>query len=353
MNTPRPAGIPLRPDRDLYEREQRRSLVRSITAKALGRDDPSGLLQRTWPHDTGAETILKAAVSPTSTSSFPSITTAATLPALAPQSASVRLFASAMQISLAGVSKVRIPYTVLTPQPGFVGEGSAAPLAQFSLAGVDLACKLLILSAVTGELEAAGPEAASVVIGRALAEATAKSLDAAVFSTTAATAGTRPAGLLNGVTPITATAGGGLAALVADLGNLAYEIADGGLSADDMVIITHPETATKIRLTASPAFANTVLGTPQVAVGTVIAVAPAGLAVAYSGVPDIETSIEAAVHFEDTSPLQIASGAQGSGVLATPTKSAFQTNLIIIKVRCRCAWAALPEAVQFLTGATW
>ena len=355
MNTPRPSGIPLRPDHDLYEREQRRSLVRAITAKALGHKDAEGLLQRTWPHDSVAEMVLKAAVSPTSTSSYPAYTTAKTLPALAPQSAAVRLFASAMQISLDGVASISIPVAATQPQPGFVPEGAAAPLAQFSLSSVTVgpACKLMILSACSGELENATPESASAIIGRSLAVATAKSLDTAVFSTTAATAGTRPAGLLAGVSVTTATAGGGLAALVADMGNLAGQVADAGIAADDLVIITHPETAMKLRLLASPAFTNTVLGTPQVAVGTVIAIVPSGLAVAYSGVPDIETSTEATVHFEDTSPLPIATGAQGSGVLATPTKSAFQTNLIIIKVRARCAWAALPGAVQYLTGATW
>jgi HK97 family phage major capsid protein len=357
MNTPRPSGIPLRADRDAYEREQRRSLTRAITAMALSRrgEDPADLLRAAWPHDSAAEILTKAATTPTSTSSYPTYTTAKTLPALAPQSASVRLFASAMQVDLAGVSKVRIPYMAATPQPGFIGEGAAAPLAQFSLAGVDLgpACKLLILSAVTGELENATPESASAIIGRSLAEATAKSLDTAVFGSVAATAGLRPAGLLAGVSVTTATAGGGLAALVADIGNLAGQVADAGIAADDLIIITHPETATKLRLLASPAFTNVVLGTPQVAVGTVIAVAPGGLAVAYSGVPQVEVSREALAHFEDTSPLPIATGAQGSGVLATPVRSAFQTDSLIIRVRCRCAWAALPGAVQYLTGATW
>lgn len=350
-----PRGIPLRPDRDAYERESRRSLTRAITSMALGRGDAEAVLQRAWSHDAVAGLMLKAAVSPTSTSSYPTFTTAKTLPALAPQSAAVRLFASAMQVSLDGTATVSIPIPVTQPQPGFIPEGSAAPLAQFSLSSVTVgpACKLLILSAVTGELENAGAESASAVIGRSLAVATARSLDTAVFGSVAATAGTRPAGLLNGVTPIPATAGGGLAALVADIANLAGELADAGINADDMIIVTHPETATKLRLLASPNFTNTVLGTPQVAVGTVIGIAPGGLVVAYRGTPEIETSTEAAVHFEDTSPLAISSGVQGSGVLATPTKSAFQTNLIIVKVRCRCAWAALPHAVQYLTGATW
>jgi hypothetical protein len=341
----------------MYEREQRRSLTRAITAMALGGrgDGRADFVRRVWPHDSGAETILKAAVSPTSTSSYPSYTTAKTLPALAPQSAAVRLFSLCMQIDLAGVAKVRIPLTAATPQPGFIGEGSAAPLAQLSLAGVDLgpAKKILILSAVTGELDQATPEAASVVIGRALAEATARSLDAAVFSSVAADA-TRPAGLLNGLTPITASTGGTDVELIAtDLGALAGSIADANIATDDMVIVASPAQAIKLRLLSSPNFTNTVIGSNAIADGTIIAIAPGGLATAYSGVPDIETSKEATVHFEDTSPLQIASGAQGSGVLATPTRSAFQQDLIIIRVRCRTAWAALPGSVAVITGVGW
>ena len=130
-------------------------------------------------------------------------------------------------------------------------------------------------------------------------------------------------------------------------------MADVGIAADDMVIIAHPKQAAKLRLLAGPAFTSTVLSSPQVAAGTVIAVAPDALFVGYSGAPEVESSIEATVHFEDATPLPIATGAQGSGVLATPTRSALQQDLIIIKLRARCAWAAMPGAVQYLTGATW
>jgi hypothetical protein len=135
----------------------------------------------------------------------------------------------------------------------------------------------------------------------------------------------------------------------ADLGNLAGAIAEAGIDADDVVFVAHPETATKLRLQASTAFTATVLGSPQLAVGTVIAVAPGGLMTGYSGEPDVETSTEATIHFEDTNPLPISSG----GVLATPTRSAFQQNMIVIRCRLRCAWAALPGAVQVVHSVTW
>jgi hypothetical protein len=246
--------------------------------------------------------------------------------------------------------------TATQPQPGFIPEGGPAPLAQFSLAAITVgpAKKILILSALTGELANATADTAQAIIGRVLEDATAKSLDAALFSSAAADA-TRPAGLLNGLSPITATPAGGQAdhQMITDVANLAGAISDAGISAEGAVLIANPREAIKLRMLTTANFTNAVLGTPQVAAGTVIAVAPDGLMVGYSGAPEVESSIESTVHFEDTTPLPIATGAQGSGVLATPTKSAFQQDLIIIKLRARCAWTPMPGAVQYLTGANW
>jgi hypothetical protein len=354
----RPSGIPLRPDRDALASADRRSLHRAVTALALANvreQRPETLVRAIWPDDAQASLIVKAAVSPTSTSSYPQITTATVLPALAPASASARLFARCLQIDLAGVAKVRVPFTVDAPQPTFVGEGSAAPVAQYSLSGVDCgpARKILILAAVTGELENATPETASVIIGKALSDATQKSVDAAVFSNVAADA-TRPAGLLLGITPIAAAStGSDTEKMATDIAALAGAIGDADIAADDMVIVASVAQATKLRLLSSPNFTNLVIGTKALADGTIVGIAPSGVAVGYSGSPEVETSRQGLVHFEDTTPLPIATGVQGSGVLATPTKSVWQTDMIVIKVRARTAWAALPGAIAMVTGVGW
>jgi hypothetical protein len=89
---------------------------------------------------------------------------------------------------LSGVASVSLPHPATQPQPGFVGEGAPAPLAQFSIAAITVgpAKKILILSALTGELARATADTAQAIIGRTLAEATAKSLDTAVFGNVAA-----------------------------------------------------------------------------------------------------------------------------------------------------------------------
>jgi hypothetical protein len=82
-----------------------------------------------------------------------------------------------------------------------------------------------------------------------------------------------------------------------------------------------------------------------VAAKTVIAVAPAGIASGYQRPPQIKTGKESVVHFEDTNPTEIVST---PGTAAVPSKSAFQTGLIVIRVRADVAYSAAAGAVQFI-----
>ena len=86
--------------------------------------------------------------------------------------------------------------------------------------------------------------------------------------------------------------------------------------------------------------------------GTVIGVIPQGLAAGYAGIAEIETSTAATVHVEDATPLPI--GTPGSPpTVAAPTLSAFQSGLIVIKVRGRVAWCVQPGSISVITGASW
>src|SRR5262245_47181521 len=107
--------IPLVPDRSALAAADRRSLHRAVAAMALASargERPETVLRAIWGDDAQAGLILKAAVSPTTTSSYPQITAANILPALAPASASARLFARCLSIDLSGISKVRLPHVV-------------------------------------------------------------------------------------------------------------------------------------------------------------------------------------------------------------------------------------------------
>ena len=129
-------------------------MQRMLTAVALADRNPRAFLQRAWPDDETAALLLRAVSTPTTSTTYPTYTSAATLPA-SPQRPQPRgSIPRAVQIDLSGIAQVNVPRGATQPQPGFIPEGAAAPLAQFSLAAITVgpAKKILILSALTGEL---------------------------------------------------------------------------------------------------------------------------------------------------------------------------------------------------------
>jgi hypothetical protein len=71
----------------------------------------------------------------------------------------------------------------LPVQPVFVGEGSPGPAVMFGLGKTVLGPvrKILVLSAVSEELNDATPQTAAAVIGKILADASNRSIDAIAF----------------------------------------------------------------------------------------------------------------------------------------------------------------------------
>jgi hypothetical protein len=341
---------------------QIRSVHRMLAACALSNhhhQPAETIIKRAWPDDTSALLLTRAATSP-ATTAITAITPTRTgdvLLGLAPLSAAVRLFARSIQLDFTGVHTFLIPRPTMMPTPIFIGEGAPMPMPQVTFGGTTVGptCKILIGSAVTNELENYAIESAAAILGRVLSAQATRSLDTFVFDNVA-TSATRPAGLLNGVTPLTATPAGtdSYAAMIEDLGKIGTAIATAGGNPDSIVLITAAEQAMTLRLLAGPSFQNPVFSTAALAAGKVIGIDASGIATGYSGLPVVETSKEATAHFEDTSPLPIATGAQGSGVLATPTRSAWQQDIQLIKVRANVAWASLyPGAVQTITSVNW
>jgi hypothetical protein len=353
-------GIPLRADPLALRTMQRRSFTRAATALAMTHrrgTQPESVLKRAWRDDDDAEVILRAASSPLATTgTFPQIQATRVLPMLAPDSASAKLLAMGANLDLTGIATIKIPFiggAGRPAQPAFIAEGAPIPIANLSTNAATLGptCKIAIGAAVSMELQEASAETAASVIGQALAISAAQATDAALFSANAATA-IAPAGILHGVTATPSTGGTGAPGVADDLALLAQAISSNGIAVDDMIIVTTASLGTKIRVLAGPHFADAVLTSAYIPAGTVIGVIPQGLAAGYSGIAEIETSIAAPVHMEDTTPLPI--GTPGSPpTVAAPSLSAFQSGLILIKVRGRCAWCVQPGAVAVVTGADW
>jgi hypothetical protein len=345
---------------------QRRSFNRAVAALAMTTRGSTGhlapaaeVLRENWRDDDDAGRILKAASSPLTTSGFAAIQSTKVLPQLAPDCASSKLLAMGNQFDLTGINSFKLPWIGYTGRPVtsmFVPEGSPAPVPNLATSAAILGpvCKVMILAGVSGELQSGSAATAERVIAEALAISVEQSQDAKLFSTDAAVAGTSPAGLLNGLTPLTSvgTATGGAASVAADLALLASTISRRGISTDSLIYVTTAAIATKIRTLAGPFFADVVMSSSAIPDGEIIAVIPEALGVGYAGEVQVETSIMAPLHFESATPLPIAS-VGSPNTIAAPVHSAFQEYLVLVKLRGRMCWACQPNAICYMTGVQW
>jgi hypothetical protein len=291
-------------------RIERRSWHRGIAARALAtlrNDDPARIAKTAWPNDARAQLITRGAVSPTSTANFPANDVVSAFRSIAPGSAALALFDLALKIDMQGVSTVAVPNVAsLPPAPVFVAEGAPGPAVQwtFGKAVLGPVRKILILSAVSGELNDATPETASAAIGRVLADSANKSIDTVAFDNNVADT-VRPAGLLHGVTPLAAAAAGS-EAMFDDLGALTGAIGAAGVDPTDAAFVASPCEATIMRAKCGLRFTNPILPTLRLPAKTVACFAPAAVASGYQDAPVIETGRESVIHFENKTLLTAA-----------------------------------------------
>jgi hypothetical protein len=96
--------------------------------------------------------------------------------------------------------------------------------------------------------------------------------------------------------------------------------------------------------------ASDVFSSSQIPDKRVIGIAASAVASAYSGIPTVEKAISPSLHFEDTSPANIVSAA---GAAAAPVRSAFQVDMIAIKVRCNASWGTVAPGVAYVDAVKW
>jgi len=313
-----------------------------------------------WKGSRDLEIIARAASIPATLtawgSTFATTAVGAFIRSLAPQSAAARLFAAGLEVPLTGgVAQVSLPRNnVPFPEPQFVIEADPFPVRQgdFINAVLGPPRKLGMIVGLTEDLRDHSAETAEAVIRAEMIAACAKALDAAVFSTAAASTA-RPAGILNGVTPITAATGGGQAALLADMRALIGAIVTAG-GGQNIFIFARPDELVAISILAPAATISNVtfVPTPSLTDGSIVAVEAGAIASGFPALPDIDISREALIHF-DTVPQPI--GAVGTpNVVAAPTRSLWQTASLALRLILRVAWVVrTPGMVQVVNGATW
>jgi hypothetical protein len=267
------------------------------------------------------------------------------------------LRAGALNVDLGRNASVRVPgrATHVADAGQWVQEGHPIPARALNiLAGPVLTpTKLAVLVTMTREMT----EASNIedVVRVLLTEAAGIALDAAMFSTNAATAA-MPAGILNGLAALTATSGTGLGfdACGQDLGKLVQDIASRGGGAHAFFVAAAHQ-AIAIRFWAGGQFGRTPEGdvlpvgaSAGLPAGTVLAIEPASLALTLSD-PVFSVANVATVHQEDTTPSDIVSG----GTPATPVKSMFQTDALALRMILTANWGMRAPHVSYMTGVGW
>ena len=272
-------------------------------------------------------------------------------------------------VTLGRYGQISMPTRQATPTVAgsFVQEGAPIPVRQAAFTTVTIGLKkMAVITSYTREIAEHSTPEIEQILRRLILDDTGVAVDTVFIDNVAATA-VRPAGIRNGVSGLTATAGGGFNALVGDLKALM-----GALAAVNAlrspVWIMNPVQSLSIALTqnAGGMFpfqaeinGNALLGYPVVVsstvpAGMVIIINADDLMVAQGDSPRFDVSDQATLHYEDTNPLQLTTGAQGSAVAATPTRSLFQTDSLALRMILPMNWAMLRTgSVAWTSSVTW
>lgn len=312
------------------------------------------VLERDYPDDPVAPLILRAATDPAKMSvpAWAGALAAHSVSSAIQEAVSMSMLREllargALRVDLGRLGSVVVPGRSTTPADGgvWVGEGEPIPVREYTILGPTLRPhKVAVIVTFSRELS----EASNIeeVLRALITEAAGPAMDVAILSTTAATA-TTPGGILAGLTPVAAApSGAAYDNCAADLGALVGDLAarNGGANA---LIVAAPAQATAIKFFSSDFAA---VGSAGLADGTVVAIEPSSFAIT-AGTPEFEVGTVAALHMEDTAPLDIA--ATAGPTLATPVKSLWQTDAIGLKMTFRADWAMRAPHVAYMESVSW
>jgi hypothetical protein len=316
----------------------------------LEKSRPDAVARRTFS-DHRLDLLLRAAQTPTALANTPALSqvTVAILDALVPVSAAVDLFQRGVGLNFNGAAQITVP-GVAIPTASFVAEGQPIPVRQAPTSPGPILSphKLATITALTGEMMRSAN--AETLIRQVLVESTGPALDAAVFSASAATA-SQPAGLLNGIAPLTATPTGGTKGeiLVDDLQKIATAL--GPVAGNgNIILVGSPDAAAALKMRLPATVEWPVLTTNSLAARTVVGIATAAVVSAVQGVPQIEASSQAEIHYSDTPGEIVDIG----GVRAAPVGSLYQTDTVGLKLKWPISWGLRdPRGIAWLQNINW
>lgn len=344
MNVP----IPLRPDRDALRETAMTSLARAVidTARAY---TIGGRYKSGWPEDRVTALLTRAATTPTTMADMAALKNVAVhfLSSLLPVSAASAVLAQSLKLNFDNAAQLRLPSLTL-PFAQWTGEGKPIRVVQGNTTAGPLIdpAKLTVIVPLTGEM--IRNSAAEAIVRQVLMENSAVSLDAALFSATAATP-ISPAGILNGIAPLPPSAAGlQLDAMIEDIGNIAAAVAPAS-GASTPVLVAAPRQAVALAM-AAPRDLWPVLMSAALPDKTLIGVVPAGIGAAIQP-PKITASSETLLHMEDDAPAEIV---DGGGTLAYPVISMFQADSVALRFIMPATWGRRSaSSVAWIESVAW
>jgi HK97 family phage major capsid protein/HK97 family phage prohead protease len=337
---------------------------------------PDQVLRNLFGNDEGTQIILRAAVNPAATGTagyaaeLVQTTYGGFLDRLIANSIYGPLSETGMRIDFGSNGVVKIPTRTNTSKAAgaWVGEGSPKPVKKISLAPITMTpTKLAVITTFTEEMALYSTPAIQGILQKSMTDDTQESLDGFLIDNVAASA-SRPAGLLNGVTPVAASAASTtVQKVIDDLNSLIkpMEAVGGG---GKIVLLVNPAQARSLTMVttttgdfvfdglaqAAGKFGiSRIVSSRTVPVGQVIAVDAEWFATATGDTPRFAVSNEATLHEEDTTPLAL--GTTGTpNVVAAPMRSLFQTDSIAIRLSLYITWVMTRASmVQTITAVGW
>ena len=335
--------IPLRPDINALREAALTSMARACLNIARGAHDR--FAKSSWPDDRACELLTRAASTPASLANTAPLQQLAWhfVASLVPVSAAAAVIARSLQLSFDGVAQINVPSLTL-PYATWLGEGMPIPTVQGSSApGATVEpYKLAVIVGLSNEM--IRHSNAEAMVRMVLAENAAPTLDSALFAATAAVAGVRPAGLLNGIAALAASAAATpLDSMVADVAAIAKAIAPAAGSSQP-VLIAAPAQAAALTL-RSPRDLFPVLMSAALPDKTVIGIVPGAVATVIEP-PLIEASADALVQYNDAPA--------ADPMTAGTTISVFQSDETSLRFILPATWARRSaSAVAWVSGVNW
>jgi hypothetical protein len=314
---------------------------------SAGRNPVNMYVRQGWDRDETFNMLLKGSVTPAMTNQPGwaeelAHVALAFLETLKPQSAGADLLRQCLTLSFDRANKIMLP--AISPATAqFVKQGDPIPVSSLSSSSgpTMTPCKMASIITLTREMIASSN--AESIVTQSLIDAAGPGLDAALFSNVAAVADLNPAGILVGVTPITASTNAiPSEAMADDLTALIAAVAAKSGN-NNICFICSPKQAARIVLQAE-SVPWPILSSASLAAGTVIIVAINALVSALEP-PLVDASPSGSFH-SDTVP--------STDPHMGPRYSTFQIDSVGLRLRMPVSWVVRdPAAVSYVTATKW